>query len=232
VGKETDFYLDVGCGPVISKVNKPPADCVSIVLDKDYQTLKSRQDVINYESLAVCADARALPFKANSIKRTSETHLLEHLLRGDEQLALCELIRTLKPGERAVFAVPHPYYEWVMGKIVSEYHSPKMHQQVISSEGLETSVMKAGLKVTTRRLQNWPTAFALVRLGLMARYSPNVVFKPQIGFDVKNQNAEQSKIKKVANKLIKLMQDNPINGVLNRLFPFETYIEAVKPCES
>ncbi len=71
---------------------------------------------------AVQGDATRLPFDDESFDRVIASEVLEHI--PDDNTALVELARVLKPGGRLAVTIPSWFPEKLCWKLSSDYHAP------------------------------------------------------------------------------------------------------------
>jgi SAM-dependent methyltransferase len=100
-------------------------------------------------SLAVTAngDALALPFPDDTFDRIIASEVLEHVT--DDQLALEEVFRVLKPGGTIAATVPSWLPEQVCWALSDEYHAPFVeggHVRIYSEPTLRSRMRAAGLR--------------------------------------------------------------------------------------
>lgn len=103
-------------------------------------------------SLAVTAngDALALPFPDNTFDRIICSEVLEHV--SDDQVALDEVFRVLKPGGVVAATVPSWLPEQICWALSEEYHAPFVeggHVRIYTEPKLRARMRKAGLKPGT-----------------------------------------------------------------------------------
>jgi SAM-dependent methyltransferase len=100
-------------------------------------------------SLAVTAngDALRLPFPDDSFDRIIASEVLEHV--NDDQVALHEIFRVLKPGGTLAATVPSWLPEQICWALSDEYHAPFVeggHVRIYSEPTLRARMRTAGLK--------------------------------------------------------------------------------------
>ncbi len=101
------------------------------------------------DSLAVTAngDALALPFPDDTFDRIIASEVLEHV--SDDQVALEEVFRVLKPGGTLAATVPAWLPEKVCWALSEEYHAPFVeggHVRIYSEPTLRSRMRAAGLR--------------------------------------------------------------------------------------
>ena len=98
---------------------------------------------------AVVADATALPYPDGSFDRIIAAEVLEHV--DDDERAIAELARVLRPGGTIAVTVPAQAAERVCWALSADYHAPAVpdgHVRIYSSEELRTKLSAAGLEVS------------------------------------------------------------------------------------
>jgi SAM-dependent methyltransferase len=94
---------------------------------------------------AVSGDAKAMPFGDNAFDRVIAAEVLEHVL--DDQLAIRELARVLRPGGLAAITVPAFLPERICWSLSAEYHEvPGGHVRIYTRVELEAKLRRAGLE--------------------------------------------------------------------------------------
>jgi SAM-dependent methyltransferase len=94
---------------------------------------------------AVSGDATAMPFSDNAFDRVIAAEVLEHVL--DDQRAMHELARVLRPGGLAAVTVPAFFPERVCWALSAEYHEvPGGHVRIYTRVELEAKLARAGLE--------------------------------------------------------------------------------------
>jgi SAM-dependent methyltransferase len=100
-GRNDLTVLDIGCGTgAMSQKLAPFGNVVSA----DFSPLALAFSKRRHLTRLCAADAMRLPFRDNSFDVIVALDILEHL--RDDQAALCEFQRVLKPGGRVVATVP------------------------------------------------------------------------------------------------------------------------------
>ncbi|WP_419944087.1 class I SAM-dependent methyltransferase [Candidatus Poriferisodalis sp.] len=98
---------------------------------------------------AVVADATALPYPDGSFDRIIAAEVLEHI--DDDERAIAELARVLRPGGTIAVTVPAQAAERVCWALSADYHAPAVpggHVRIYSSEELRAKLSAAGLHVS------------------------------------------------------------------------------------
>jgi SAM-dependent methyltransferase len=93
---------------------------------------------------AISGDARAMPFGDGTFDRVIAAEVLEHVL--DDQRAMNELARVLRPGGLAAITVPSWLPERICWALSTEYHEvPGGHVRIYTRVELEAKLARAGL---------------------------------------------------------------------------------------
>jgi SAM-dependent methyltransferase len=132
--------IDVGCstGYLLEDLRREMPEARLIGVDLVAQGLsKAHENVPDAE--LILADARALPLENASVDAVLSANLLEHI--SDDQRALTEIARILRPGARAVIVVPvgpgnYDYYDRFLG-----------HERRYARGELARKASRAGLSV-------------------------------------------------------------------------------------
>lgn len=222
--------VDMGCGLKSSGIDDYSnfAD-VAIGLDNSLTTLSANLHVRDGSLLPVCADVRHLPFADDSVDIIYASHVLEHIPAEDYTIVLEEINGTLRTGGELTIAVPHRRYEAVMGRILPGYNSDRMHQQVFSSSELKGVIENEGFEIKQSGNRKWVMAIGLVTQAIASRFSTAVECNDQLGFASTKESSKVQKIKQIGRKLIQRLDSLLIvSDVLNRVFPFEIYVEVTK----
>jgi SAM-dependent methyltransferase len=92
-------------------------------------------------------DATALPFPSGSFDRVIAAEVLEHI--PDDEAAIAELARVLRPGGTMAVTVPAWLAERVCWALSDEYHAPFVeggHVRIYTEPALRTKLRSAGLR--------------------------------------------------------------------------------------
>jgi SAM-dependent methyltransferase len=93
---------------------------------------------------AISGDAGAMPFGDGVFDRVIAAEVLEHI--GDDQRAMNELARVLRPGGLAAITVPSFLPERVCWALSTEYHEvPGGHVRIYTRVELQAKLARAGL---------------------------------------------------------------------------------------
>jgi SAM-dependent methyltransferase len=99
------------------------------------------------EGGAVLGDATAMPFPAGSFDRVIAAEVLEHIL--DDQSAINEVARVLKPGGMAAVTVPAWLPERICWALSEDYHeTPGGHVRIYTRVELGAKLKRAGLELS------------------------------------------------------------------------------------
>ncbi|HUB73883.1 MAG TPA: class I SAM-dependent methyltransferase [Solirubrobacteraceae bacterium] len=111
--------LDVGCstGYLLEDLQRALPDASLIGVDLVASGLRAAHENVPAAQLLL-ADVCALPLEDEAVDAALSANLLEHV--GDDERALAEILRVLRPGARAVIVVPagpgnYDYYDRFLG---------------------------------------------------------------------------------------------------------------------
>jgi ubiquinone/menaquinone biosynthesis C-methylase UbiE len=150
-----DRVLDLGCGGGrhAFEVYRRGADVVAFDLDPAELTpvtsmfagMRAAGEVSPQAGArAVSGDAASMPFPDGIFDRVIAAEVLEHIL--DDQRAMNELARVLRPGGLAAITVPAFLPERICWALSSEYHdTPGGHVRIYTRVELEAKLARAGL---------------------------------------------------------------------------------------
>ncbi len=152
--------LDLGCGAGrhAFEVARRGADVVA--LDTDAAELRTVADMLGAmreagpgeggsppgaDGGATLGDATAMPFPDASFDRVIAAEVLEHIL--DDQRAINEVARVLKPGGLAAVTVPAWLPERICWALSEDYHeTPGGHVRIYTRVELQAKLKRAGLE--------------------------------------------------------------------------------------
>ena len=149
--------LDLGCGGGrhAFEVYRRGADVVAFDLDPGElagvrSMFGAMQEAGEAEpqtgATAISGDATAMPFGDGTFDRVIAAEILEHVL--DDQRAMNELARVLRPGGLAAITVPSLLPERICWALSTEYHEvPGGHVRIYTRVELEAKLARAGLRV-------------------------------------------------------------------------------------
>jgi SAM-dependent methyltransferase len=150
-----DRVLDLGCGGGRHAFEVYRRGGKVVACDLDPEELGPVRDMfraMEAESGAgagsgageVSGDAAHLPFCDKSFDLVIASEVLEHIL--DDQQAMNELARVLRPGGRAAITVPAFFPERICWGLSTEYHEvPGGHVRIYTRVELEAKLARAGL---------------------------------------------------------------------------------------
>jgi SAM-dependent methyltransferase len=150
-----DRVLDLGCGAGrhTFEALRRGADVVAVDLDKrllhEIAVLAAAMELegeIPAGAALQCVrgDALRLPFEAASFDHVIASEVLEHI--PDDDIAMIEIARVLKPGAGAAVTVPRYWPEAVCWALSREYHSNEGgHVRIYKAQELSRKLRAAGL---------------------------------------------------------------------------------------
>lgn len=153
-----DLVLDLGCGAGrhAFEAARRGAHVVAFDYDraelKDVAALFAAMDSAGELSgggsgTALNGDARRLPLASGTFDRIIAAEVLEHIV--EDEAAITELARVLKPGGTLAVTVPAGLAERVCWALSDEYHAPFVdggHVRIYSEPGLRRRLRAAGLR--------------------------------------------------------------------------------------
>ena len=149
--------LDLGCGGGrhAFEVFRRGADVVAFDLDpSELASVRGMFGAMaeagegdgDASATAVSGDATAMPFGDGTFDRVIAAEVLEHI--PDDQRAMNELARVLRPGGLAAVTVPSWLPERICWALSTEYHEvPGGHVRIYTRVELEAKLSRAGLSV-------------------------------------------------------------------------------------
>jgi SAM-dependent methyltransferase len=154
---EGALILDMGCGAGRHAFESLRRGARVIALDYSFSELADVRDLFwamgeagevpdGSQALCVRGDALRLPFADGTFDRIIASEVLEHL--ANDQEALAELSRVLKPGGTIAVTVPAWLAEKLCWYLSAEYHAPLSeggHVRVYTETQLRTRMADAGL---------------------------------------------------------------------------------------
>lgn len=161
--REGDLLLDMGCGAGRHAFEGFRRGARVVAFDYSAAELKDVGGLFaamreageaGTQSGAMAAttngDALRLPFPDNTFDRIIASEVLEHV--SDDQIALNEILRVLKPGGTLAATVPAWLPEKICWALSDEYHAPFVeggHVRIYTEARLRTRMRTAGLEPGT-----------------------------------------------------------------------------------
>jgi SAM-dependent methyltransferase len=158
--QEGDLLLDMGCGAGRHAFESYRRGARVVAFDYSAAELKdvgglfsAMRDAgeagVGASSMAATTngDALALPFPDDTFDRIIASEVLEHV--SDDQRALDEVFRVLKPGGTLAATVPSWLPEQICWALSEEYHAPFVdggHVRIFSEPQLRRRMRDAGLR--------------------------------------------------------------------------------------
>jgi SAM-dependent methyltransferase len=158
--REGDLLLDMGCGAGRHAFESFRRGARVVAFDYSAAELKDVGGLFaamreageagtEPGAMAVTAngDALRLPFPDDTFDRIIASEVLEHV--SDDQIALHEVFRVLKPGGTVAATVPSWFPEKVCWALSDEYHAPFVeggHVRIYSKPTLRSRMRTAGLR--------------------------------------------------------------------------------------
>lgn len=151
-----DRILDIGCGEgrhLVKACRQQDTWCMGG--DFVYENLKSTQQKLAFH-LALddlsckkyylsCMDVTCLPFTDSSFDTVICSEVLEHI--GDDDLAVSELIRILKPGRILAISVPRFLPEKICWLFSDAYHTADMgHVRIYRKNALVQKFLSKNMR--------------------------------------------------------------------------------------
>lgn len=155
----SERLLDLGCGggrhayaaarggAAVVALDASHADVVSVRAMLGAMADAGEIDASSCTTGALCADARSLPFADASFDRVIASEVLEHVVEDDS--AIAELARVLRPGGSMAVTVPRLGPEVVNWLLSDAYHDvPGGHVRIYRRTSLAQRLARRGLVVT------------------------------------------------------------------------------------
>lgn len=148
--------LDIGCGEgrhTIRACQESGAVCIggdfgfdNLGVTKGKLEFHEGLDDLSCRSWALSAmDITALPFRDNSFDVVICSEVLEHI--PDDEKAILELIRIVKPGKMLAVSVPRAWPERICWQLSAEYHNADMgHVRIYSKKKILEKIGDKGPK--------------------------------------------------------------------------------------
>ena len=158
-----DRVLDLGCGAGRHAFESARRGCTTVASDRDPDELRAVTDMFaamddageidspadQHIGHAVVADATSLPYPDAGFDRIIAAEVLEHIV--DDERAIAELARVLRPGGTLAVTVPARAAERVCWALSAEYHAPAVpdgHVRIYGAAELRDKLAAAGLYVS------------------------------------------------------------------------------------
>lgn len=153
--KSGEYVLDVGCGAGRHAFELYRRGTRIAALDRDVSELKAVAGMFvamqlegeasdDASATAIKGDALALPFPDGSFDRVIASEILEHI--PDDETAIAELVRVLRPGGTLAITVPRWLPEKVCWMLSDVYHQNEGgHVRIYRADELSAKVKSAGL---------------------------------------------------------------------------------------
>ena len=154
-----DRLLDLGCGFGRHAYQAARLGAEVVALDFGADEVRSVQDTFGAMAVAgeldaeaarvgaVRGDALALPFPDGAFDRVIASEILEHI--PDDEQAMAELARVLRPGGTMAITVPRAGPEFVNWSLSDEYHNvPGGHVRIYRRSQLVQRLEGTGMRAT------------------------------------------------------------------------------------
>jgi len=233
MSKET--ILDIGCGKTnhLGLYTRRDVNIVGCDLRKDF--LEYRRKAGDMGEFLV-ANGESLPFTDSSFDEVFLAGSLEHVT--NPSLALEEAFRVLKPGGKLTIDVPHPRYEWVMGKIAPDHNNNGLHKHTFQPNEIRQLVERVGFTVGEYSPRMWKAALHFSWKWLRAKIEGRLKFDPDSGELLNYPPDKEGSLSQWFDNLLWLSENKSASPkrfyllspfrLLNKLYPWVTYIEAQK----
>ncbi len=159
--REGDRLLDLGCGFGRHAFQAARLGAHVVALDAGADEVRKVEDTFGAMMVAgeldmgsarvgsARGDALRLPFADGSFDRVIASEVLEHI--SDDESAMAELARVLRPGGSMAVTVPRCGPEFVNWALSDEYHDvPGGHVRIYRQSQLVDRLQGAGLKAVAR----------------------------------------------------------------------------------
>ncbi len=155
-----EVLLDLGCGAGRHTFEALRRGMKVVAVDLDAPSLRDVRDLTaalaeagdtppSAACLQLQADALRLPFADAAFDRVIVSEVLEHI--PDDEVAMAEIARVLKPGGSAAVSVPRTWPERVCWALSDAYHqNDGGHVRIYRDRELGNKLAAAGLNVFER----------------------------------------------------------------------------------
>lgn len=187
----------------------------------------------------IVGDGETLPFQGSTFDKVYSLMTLEHV--HNPPAVLSESYRVLSPGGRLIIDVPHPRYEAVMARITRDYNGG-LHEHVFQPAQIQALVEQAGFIITEISPRMWHAAVGFTAQWLHARLKGELAFDHSTGELLGRStpvDKKQGKLRDLADRLLWYSENRTASPkryallsplrLMNRVYPWATYIEATKP---
>jgi SAM-dependent methyltransferase len=222
-----DDLLDLGCGAGRHAFAAVRRGARVIALDADEQELEGVATMVaamhevgevpaGGSVRTVHANALSLPFDDGAFDRIIAAEVLEHI--PDDELAIAELARVLRPGGRIAVTVPSRFPERINWLLSDDYHDfPGGHIRIYSRAELTGKLTGAGMRVLGSHRAH-------------ALHSPYWWIRCAGGVN----RPERAVARRYHDVLVKQIMENPpylgrLDAVLNPVLGKSLIVYAVKP---
>ena len=154
-----DKVLDLGCGFGRHAYQAARLDAQVVAFDFGADEVRNVQDTFGAMAVAgeldpvesrvgaVQGDALALPFPDDAFDRVIASEILEHI--PDDEQAMAELARVLRPGGTMAITVPRAGPEFINWSLSEEYHNvPGGHVRIYRQSQLVARLEGTGMRAT------------------------------------------------------------------------------------
>lgn len=151
--------LDAGCGNGRHTIEAAHWDCSVTALDLDREELRRARYMLSADREAgrikgrgefARADAEHLPFRDGAFDKIIATEVLEHVF--DDERAMRELWRVLRPGGQIAVSCPHHRAERWLWRLSWDYwHSPGGHIRIYREGDLRRRLSLHGFTIGEER---------------------------------------------------------------------------------
>lgn len=242
--QRSDKVLDLGCGTgyYLFLLSNLPVELSLNGLDYDEKALEEAKQSLKDKKIKFFAgDSHNLPFEDNSFDKIVASEVLEHL--DDDQKALKEVYRVLRPGGIFVISTPsinYPFFwdplNWILQHLFSTHIKKGFfsgiwfgHLRLYDLESLKNKFIKAGFKIEdAREITYWCLPFNHYVINIVARLLYDIKISPKIADSI-------SKFKESKKPLLVDLAFKCVNKLdsLNEIFPQKSgvnvFILARKP---